>query len=99
MADRGAVEVAAPRALKKFRVNAQDLQTHGYTDGVPSVGIFSGTAVDDQEESTAIRVAIASLTCLVSTGLPASIFFLCLWHPLQTRLRSSNAIYVLCVLY
>ena len=36
--DRGAVEVAAPRALKKFRINAQDLQTHGYTDGCPQCG-------------------------------------------------------------
>ena len=38
VADRGGVEVAAPGALKKFRLNAQDLQTHGYTDGCPQCG-------------------------------------------------------------
>ena len=31
--DRQAAEVAAPAALRKSRLNAQDLQTHGYTDG------------------------------------------------------------------
>ncbi len=36
--DRGGVEVAAPGALKRFRLNAQDLQTHGYTDGCPQCG-------------------------------------------------------------
>ena len=43
VADRGAVEVAAPRALKNFRVNAQDLQTHGYTDGCLQCGHIQRT--------------------------------------------------------
>jgi hypothetical protein len=35
VADSGNIEAAAPKALKKFRINAQDLLTHGYTDGCP----------------------------------------------------------------
>ena len=33
--DKQGVEVAAQGALKRFRINAADLQAHGYTDGCP----------------------------------------------------------------
>ena len=32
------VEVAAPTAPERVRINARDLQTHGYTDGCPQCG-------------------------------------------------------------
>ncbi len=36
--DRQGVEVAAQGALKRFRINAADLQAHGCTDGCPQCG-------------------------------------------------------------
>ena len=54
VADRQGVEVAAQGALKRFRINAADLQAHGCTDGRPNVATFRGMDVDVQVVSTVI---------------------------------------------